>query len=55
MDIVHKQVSLVQKYYIYNKSKNRLHLNDANIDAYNLTFEALQELNTKQQHTRYKR
>jgi hypothetical protein len=36
-----KQLNTLEKYYIYNVSKNKLHMNDTNTDTYNTIFEEL--------------
>jgi hypothetical protein len=44
-----KQLNTLEKYQIYEMSKNRLYMNDTYmyIDTYNPILEALQELNTR--------
>jgi hypothetical protein len=50
MDIIrtHKKgrkLNILEKYHIYKISKNRLHVNDTNIDTHNPIFRILQEIN----------
>lgn len=42
-----KHLNTLEKYHIHKTSKNGLHMNDANTDAYNRIFETLQEINTR--------
>jgi hypothetical protein len=36
-----KHLNKLEKYHIYNVSKNNLHMNDTNTDTYNPIFEEL--------------
>jgi hypothetical protein len=47
-----KHLNTLQEYHIYNIRKNNLKINDTNIDTHNSIFRALQEINTRYQHTR---
>jgi transcription elongation factor Elf1 len=45
-----KRLNTLEKCHICKMSKNGIHMNNACIDAYNPIFEALQEVNTRQQY-----
>jgi hypothetical protein len=42
-----KHLNTLEKYHIYMLSRNRLYMNDAQIDTYNPIFKVLQELDTR--------
>jgi hypothetical protein len=55
MDIIRKEkegkhLNTLEKYYIHKISKSNLQMNDTYNDTYNLIFETLHDLYTRQQH-----
>jgi hypothetical protein len=42
-----KHRNTLEKYHIYEMSRNRLHMNDTYINIHNPIFEALPELNAR--------
>jgi hypothetical protein len=45
-----KHLDTPEKYHIHKISKNELLMSIAYVDVYNLAYEMLQEVNTRQQH-----